>query len=241
VLNTIVSDSLDYMASAIEKAAGKDASPAKLQQAARSVFQQVIKAHKRVIFNGDGYDKAWHDEAEKKRGLPNFRNSADALAVVGSKKNIELFKKYKVLSKEETESRAHIFLEKYIKQVHIEAETAALIGRTQVLPAAIRQQTELAEAVAATEAAGVDAEDLRESLEEFASHVNKLRKAVEAVEKATDKAADHHGDPIKHAKIYRDSVLGAVGDLREIIDELETRVSADLWPVPTYREMLVLK
>jgi glutamine synthetase len=241
VLNTIVSDSLDYMASTIEKTAGKDPSAAKLQQAARSVFQQVIKAHKRVIFNGDGYDKAWHEEAERKRGLPNLRNSADALAIVASKKNVELFKKFKVLSKEETESRAHIFLEKYIKQVHIEAETASLIGRTQILPASIRQQTELAEAVAATEAAGVDAEDLRGSLEEFAEQVNRLRKAVGALEKATDKAADHHGDPIKHAKIYRDSVLTAIGDLREIVDEVESRVSADLWPIPTYREMLLLK
>lgn len=240
VLNTIVADSLDYVAAQIEKGAGKQPTEAKLQQVTRQVLQQVVKAHKRVIFNGDGYDKSWHEEAER-RGLPNFRNSAEALGVVASKKNIDLFKKFKVLAKEETESRAHVFLEKYVKQVHIEGETAALIARTQILPAALRAQTELAEAVAATEAAGVDAEDLRGSLEELVDRVDALRKSIDGLDKAVDDAEGKHEEPAKHARTYHTTVVPAIADLREHVDALETRIPADLWPLPTYREMLVMK
>jgi glutamine synthetase len=240
VLNTIVADSLDYVSNQIEKAAGKAPNEQKVIQATRQVLQQVIKAHKRVIFNGDGYDKAWHEEAER-RGLPNFRNSAEALAVMTSKKNTDLFKRFKVLSKDETESRAHVFFEKYIKQVHIEGETAALMARTQILPATLRAQTELAEAVAATEAAGVDAEDLRGALEEFADQVGKLRGALDHLDKSIDEVEAHHEEPAKHAKSYFTKVVPAMADLREIVDLMETRVPADLWPIPTYREMLVMK
>ena len=176
--------------------------------------------------------------AEKKRGLPNLRNTVDALPVLTTKKNIGVFSKYKVLSEVEVQSREHIFIEKYIKQVLIEAETAILMARTQVLPAATRQQAELAEVVAATEAADVKADDARRQLEEFAGQVDRLRKAIATLDKSTEiEASDEH----KKSVLVRDKVLAAMLALREIVDWLEPRISSDLWSLPTYREMLVIR
>ena len=237
VLNTIVAESLDYVATQLEKAVGKNTSKEKLQDAVAKLLQKIVKQHKRVLFDGDGYTQEWHAEA-KKRGLPNYRESVAALQQIATKKNVDLFKRYKVLSKVEVESREHIFLEKYIKQVLIEAETAVVMARTQVLPAAERRQTELAEAVAATEAADVDAGDTRASLEQFVDLVNTLRKKIARL----DAAADQHADDIaKHAAQVRDQVRPALSELREVVDELETLIPKDLWPLPTYREMLSIK
>jgi glutamine synthetase len=209
----------------------------KMQKAVRSVLQKVIKQHKRVLFDGDGYTTEWHEEA-KRRGLPNLRESVAALEVIAEKKNLDLFKRTSVMNKAEVESREHIFLEKYIKQVAIEGETALLMAKTYILPAAIRQQTELAEAVVATEAADVDAALMRESLEEFAGLVTKLREKLKELEIA----ADHGGDDVvHHARSVRDTIRPAMNGLREVCDELEARISRDLWPLPSYREMLVIK
>ncbi|MDX2018093.1 MAG: glutamine synthetase III [Planctomycetota bacterium] len=240
VLNTIVADALASVADELEKALGKTGAenPAKLQSVVAALLQKLVKQHKRVIFNGDGYDKAWHDEAAK-RGLPNLRETVAALEVMSERRIVEVFKKYRVLSKVEVESRQHIFFEKYIKQVQIEAETAANIARTMILPAALRHQAELAEVVAATEAADVDAADGRQALEDFVELASKFRAAIEKLEHALDheSAGGVHG----HAKHMRDQVKPAMADLREIADELEGQVAADLWPLPRYREMLSLR
>ncbi len=237
VLNTIVAESLDFVATELEKAVGAKPTAAKLEAAVRALLKSIIKQHKRVCFDGDGYSQEWHKEAEK-RGLPNFRETVAAYKAMSSKKNAELFKKYKVLSKSEFESRVHIFTEKYIKQLLIEAETAVLMARTQFLPAVLRMQTELAEATAATEAADVDATETRAQLEEYATLVNKLRKAATHLETAMD---HHAGEGLKHAEYIRDEVRTRLNELRAIVDELEEKTSDDLWPVPTYREMLHIK
>jgi glutamine synthetase len=237
VLNTIVAESLDYVAGQLEKAVGKNTNGAKLEPAVRALLQKLVKQHKRVLFDGDGYTTDWHAQAAK-RGLPNFRESVGALKTLSAKKNVDLFRKFKVLSKVEVESREHIFLEKYIKQVLIEAETAVEVAKTQILPAAERRQTELAEVVAATEAADVDASDAREALEDFIKLVAGLRAAIAKLEQATD--YEGH-DVSKHADQVRDKVRPAMGELRELVDELETRIPRDMWPLPTYREMLSIK
>lgn len=237
VLNTIVSESLDYLAGQLEKAVGKDRSEKQLQSAVRSVLQKVVKEHKRVIFNGDGYDKAWHEEAER-RGLPNLRASVDALPLLGARKVVELFRKYKVLNKVEVESRAHIAVEKYNKQVLIEAETAELMARTQIFPAAVRQQKELAETVAALDAADLDAPDLRRELEQFSALVARLRVATDRL----DAASEHlDADPFAHARHFHERVIPAMNELRDAADALESRVAHDLWPLPSYREMLRIR
>jgi glutamine synthetase len=237
VLNTIVAESLDFVAGKLEKAVGSSTSPAKLEAAVKSVLKEIIKQHKRVIFNGDGYTTDWHSEAAK-RGLPNFKDTVDALPAFKTKKAADLFKKYKVLSKAEVESRAYIFIEKFNKQVSIEAETMVQMARTLILPAAYKHQLRLAEAVAATQAAGVDADAQRDALEQFVDLVNRCLAKTDALEKS----ADHHDeDPWKHAKHIKQSVRPAMGDLREAADEIEQHVSADLWPMPTYRELLFIK
>lgn len=238
VLNTIVAESLDYLATQLEKTLGANPSESKLQSAVKSLLQKTVKQHKRVIFNGDGYDQAWHTEAEKKRKLPNLRNSVDALPVLTSKKNIELFKKYGVLNKVESESREHIYIEKYNKQVLIEAETASIMARTLVLPAAIRQQTEIAESVAAIKAAGSDSKSMKAELDDFCDLVSQLRSKIGKLDKAIDtEIPDEHKKSIH----LHENVLGAMGELRSVVDELETRVSHDLWPLPGYREMLSIR
>jgi glutamine synthetase len=238
VLNTIAADSLDFLATQLEKSLGNNPSEAKLRDTVLSLLQKTVKQHKRVIFNGDGYDKAWHEEAEKKRGLRNLRSSVDALQTIADKKNIDVFRKFKVMSKIELESREHIYLEKYIKQVTIEAETAVLMARTQILPAAIRQQRELADAVAATEAADVEPGDLRQQLAEFAELVSRFRSAIETLERAGE--TDGH-EPLAHAKHIHGKVIPAMLELRKLADTLEIHISTDLWPLPTYREMLTIK
>ncbi|MBX3378873.1 MAG: glutamine synthetase III [Phycisphaeraceae bacterium] len=238
VLNTIVAESLDYLATQLEKTLGAHPTEAKLQSAVKSLLQKTVKQHKRVIFNGDGYDNAWHIEAEKKRKLPNLRNSVEALPVLTSKKNIDLFKKYGVLNKVESESREHIYIEKYNKQVLIEAETASIMARTLILPAGYRQQTEIAEAVAATKAAGGDAKSLKAELDDFSELVGQLRIKIAKLDKAIDtEVSGEH----KKAEHMHDNVLGAMVELRAVVDELESRVSHDLWPMPGYREMLTLR
>jgi glutamine synthetase len=241
VLNAIVADSLDYVATQLEKAVGKSgtASEAKLQSAVSALLQKIVKQHKRILFNGDGYDPAWHAEAEKKRGLLNLRNTAAALPVLKTKKNLDLFKEFSILSKNELLSRTHIYAEKYVKQVLIEAETMVGMARTQILPAAIRQQTELAEGVAATASADVDDSELRGQLEEFVTLSAKLRGAIDALETAIE--MDAHGDPIEHAQHLQDHAVGAMAELREAADALEMHVAADIWPLASYREMLSIK
>jgi glutamine synthetase len=237
VLNTIVADSLDYIATELEKVLGKTPSESKLQSAVASLLQKIVKQHKRVIFNGDGYDVKWHQEAEK-RGLPNFRNTADALPILKTKKAVDLFKKFKVLSKTELESRAHIFAEKYIKQVIIEAEMMVSLAKTQILPAAIRQQTELARAATETAKAEVEDASLRTDLEEFVAMVTRTRGAIEALEKELE---HHDGDPFEHSKAIHEHVVPAMDALRSAVDALEGHVAEDLWPLPSYREMLSIK
>ena len=237
VLNTIVAESLDYVADQLEKAVGAKPTPAKLQAGVISVLKQLIKEHKRVIFDGDNYSEEWHAEAGR-RGLPNLKDSVEAFGVLRAKKNVDLFKKYGVLSKAEHDSRTHIMIEKYTKQLAIEAETMVSIARGQILPAALRHQQRMAETVAATKAAGVECADTTAALRSFVDLVTKLRNATAAVEQA---AAHHDADPIKHAAQISRELKPVMTDLRSIVDTLENLVAADLWPLPTYRDLLFLK
>jgi glutamine synthetase len=237
VLNTIVAESLDFIATEIEKSAGKAPTPERLQRAVLGVLQRIIRQHKRVIFDGDNYSPEWHEEAER-RGLPMLRNSVEALPVLKQKKNVDLFKKYGVMNKVEVESRLHIGLERYVKQITIEAEMMGHIARTQILPAALRHQALLAEAVAKTQAAGVPAAEQKAALERFVGYANRLREAIGALEEATE---HEDAEAMAHARHIEKSVLPAMVEVRAAADHLETVVTAEFWPLPTYRELLFLK
>ncbi len=239
IMNTIVAESLDEIASQLEtatqgKGKGKKES---LETACKRLLKTLLKQHKRVIFNGDGYSQEWHDEAAK-RGLPNLVNSEEAYKVYGSKKAKDLFKKYKVLAPAELESRKHIFYEKYTKQLQIESEQMVLLGRQYILHAALEQQAALAETVTKTEAAGVDASGLKSALTDFADTVNAFRMSIDRLDNADDKQDE---DPVKQAKYIVSTILPIMAECRELGDRLETMVSADLWPLPSYREMLFIR
>lgn len=238
VINTIVAESLDYLATEIEGKL-KSAAPteAQIEKVVKSALQQIVKEHKRVIFNGDGYSEAWHQEAEK-RGLPNFRSTPDALPALMTSKARNVFKKYKVLSRAELDSRAEIFTEQYITRMRIEAETMISMARQLILPAAFEHQRRVAQTVIATEQAGVDAADIREALEQVAGLVGRFKNQADRLETAL--AAVPH-EAHKGARFVRDEVFPAMQALRELGDGLEDAVAAGLWPMPTYRELLTIR
>jgi len=234
VLNAMVAESLDYVATELEKATkgGKN-----LTTAIQDLLPQIIKQHKRVIFNGDNYSEEWHAEAEK-RGLPNLKSTTDCLPVLQKKEVIELLTKYKVYSEKELNSRFNILSEAYVKTITIEASMMAMMGRTMILPAALRYQKEVAESVAAAKAAGVNAAGA-ETLATLVGAINDFTKSLTALEKALGHHAD--GSPYDHARQAKEQVVPAMVDLRKAGDKLETLVADDLWPIPTYREMLFIK
>lgn len=235
VLNAIVAESLDFIATELESAV-KGGKP--LTAAIQELLPKIIKEHKRIIFNGDNYTEEWHREAEK-RGLPNLKNTVDCLPVVIKPQTIELLSKYKVYSEKELQSRYVILSENYTKTIHIEGQLTAHLARNLILPAAMRYQTEVAQSVSATKAAGIDSPPQMDLLRTLVGAVAELQKTTAALEKALAHHAE--GDAFAHAKSMRDTVLPAMVDTRKAGDKLETLLADDLWPLPTYREMLFIK
>jgi glutamine synthetase len=235
VLNTIVAESLDFIATKLEAEvkAGKD-----LTKAIQELLPGIVKESKKVLFNGNNYAEEWHKEAEK-RGLPNLKNTIEVLPVVTRKDTVELFTKYKVYSEKELQSRFVILSELYAKTVNIEANTSVMIAKTQILPASLRAQKEVGESIAAAKAAGAANPTGIELLSALVSTIGDLTRGIAAVEKSTQHHGD--GDAFAHAKHMRDHVLPAMLELRKAADKLETIVPDDLWPLPTYREMLFVK
>jgi glutamine synthetase len=235
VLNTIVAESLDFIATNLEKAVKSGLA---LNKAIQDLLPKIITESKRVIFNGDNYSEEWHKEAER-RGLPNLRNTVDALPVITRKDSVELFGKYRVYTERELQSRFMILAEHYVKTVNIEGQLMSMMARTMILPAALRYQAEVASAVNATKAAGVDNSSQVELLKSLTATISEFQSAVASL----DKALGHHaeGEAADHAKYSRDKILPAMASLRTLGDKLETVVADDLWPLPTYREMLFIK
>jgi glutamine synthetase len=229
VLNTIVAESLDYIATKLEAASGD------FGTAVQTLLQEIIVEHGRVIFNGDGYTEAWHLEAEK-RGLPNLRTTVDALPALTSPEAIALFEKYHVLTARESKSRMDVKFEQYIKEVNVEAALTAEIARTMIYPAAVRYQNELAATAANLKAVGLKADTA--VLEEVSQLISCLTESVAELQDATE----HEGhDILAEASHIRDAVLPAMNAVRSYADQLEGLVADDLWPLPTYQEMLFIK
>jgi glutamine synthetase len=235
VLNTIVAESLDYIATKLEAdvKSGKT-----LNAAVQALLPTIIKEHKRVVFNGDNYSEQWHKEAEK-RGLPNLKNTVDCLPVVLKKETVELFKKYRVYTEKELASRYNILAENYAKTVNIEGQLMLYLARTMILPACVRYQGEVATSVNATKAAGVDHSSQLEYLKTLAATISDFQHATTKLDKALHQHAD--GDAFAHARHMRDAVLAPMAELRKLGDTLETMVADDHWPLPTYREILFIK
>jgi glutamine synthetase len=230
VLNTIVAESIDRIATKLEK--GGD-----LNKTLAAVLQEEIKEHKKVLFNGNGYSADWHAEAAK-RGLPNLKTTVDALKVMPKKEYKELFAKYKVLNEKEYDAREEIMWERYVKIVNIEANATVDIAKNQILPAILAYQAELADTIAATQAVVKAGQKGQIALlEEVAKGASDLYETIEALDGLIDSA---NGGSSLHqiSASLKDSVIPAMLKVREIADWLETIVDDDLWPLPKYREML---
>ena len=230
ILNAMVAERLDYVATELEKATqgGQD-----LHDAVGELLSRMLKEARAVIFNGDNYSEEWHREAER-RGLPNLRNTPDALDVLRSDKCRALLGKYGVYTDKELESRYNILGEQYVNTVSIEGETASHIAKTMILPAALRYAEQVGDAA---EVLGEFDGDLTASLR---THTKGLVESVKKLDKAL--AHEHAEGDVAGAAVHaRDGILAAMNELREHADALETIVADDLWPLPTYREMLFMR
>jgi glutamine synthetase len=232
-LNTIVAESLDYISTELEKATGGDVG--KLNAAAQKILQEIITKHGAVIFNGDNYTASWHEEAEK-RGLPNLKTCVDALPVLAKPEVVQLLDKYGVLSPRELQSRHDIYFEQYVKTINTEAKLCVEIARTMIFPAAVRYQNELATTCTNLKALGYTFDT--DTLDEITRLVKGLQDSTTALEKSL---AHHGGGLLDEAKQYCHHVLPAMAKVREFADKLEGYVADDLWPLPTYQEMLFIK
>ena len=231
VLNTIVAEALDEIATRLEKVKGKD-----LNKEAAAIVRDAVNKHGRVIFNGNNYSEDWIKEA-KKRGLPNIRSTVEAIKSMGTPEAVKLFDKYKVLNKEELHSRYEIYLEQYAKQINIEALAAIDMVKKLYIPAVLCFTGQLAQMINRLKTAGGSVAVQKELLAKVSALLESANKKVAVLEGATKKAQGI-SEALERAEAYRDKVFVAAADLRMDIDALECIVPASLWPVPSYAEML---
>jgi glutamine synthetase len=240
ILNTIVAESLDHLSNEIEKLTKGGT---ELSTAVQQVVKKNLAENERVLFNGDNYSQDWHDEAEK-RGLPNLRNTIEALPALDEKSAKDVFEKYKVLTPDELHSRYNIMLEGYCKTVNIEALLTASMATNMILPAAIEYQNRVATAIVQTKAAvgGINLTHQENLLRDVAEKVNHLSSLLETLELAITHSADdeHTEDLLHHASVYQSKVIPAMNDVRKVADDLELIVDDALWPLPKFREMLYI-
>jgi glutamine synthetase len=230
IINTIMADSLDYLATKLEKAVGDGED---FDKAVQTLLTEVITEHGDVVYNGDGYSEKWQIEA-KERGLLNLKNTLDSVGQLITPEAVELFEKYSVFSERELHSRYEVQLEQYALVIAVEAKQTLELAETVILPAAVRYQTELAQNVAALKAAGVEASTI--TLEAVSGPVSDLTSAIGTLKKAL---SHHAGDTaLAEATHAQDELLPAMAAVRTAADTLESVVADDLWPLPTYQEML---
>ena len=234
-LNVAVTESLDYVATELEKGLKEGK---KLPVAVKTLLTKLIKDNKRIIFNGNNYSDDWQKEAGK-RGLLNHRTSVDAYGEVIKPEVVKAFEKYGVLNEREIHARFEVALEQYNKTINIEAQLMVLMANRYILPAAYRHQEQLANTVAAVKAAGASAKETRRALDEICKLTDDAKVRVDRLEALLEH--EGNGDAEKHAKYFRDKVIPAMNALREVGDSLENAVPQNLWPLPTYREMLFVK
>lgn len=228
-LNAIVAEAFCEAADRLEKAEDFDI-------AVHDLIKEYMTKHQRIIFNGNGYSEEWVAEA-KRRGLPNIKSMVDAVGTLTTGKSIRLFEKFGIFTEAELESRAEVLYETYSKTINIEALTMIDIARKQILPAVIKYTKDLADTVIAVKEAGADAAVQAQLLAEVSS---KLSKAKAALTKLEDKVAQTSGQktPKELAFFFKDEVHTAMDELREPVDALEMLVDKNVWPMPTYGDLI---
>ena len=229
ILNTIVANSLKEFADRLEGASDFSAELNKL-------LVETIKKHKRIIFNGNGYDASWVEEAAR-RGLPNYVSTVDAVPHYTDEKNVKMFELFKVYTRTELESRTEIILENYSKVINIEALTMLDMAKKQILPAGLEFAKDLCDSVNAKKSAGV-ASDLEKKMADKVSALNAgISDAIDDLDSKLIGAGDA-GDAEATAKYYRNTVFSAMQSLRAVADELETITPENIWPFPTYGDLM---
>lgn len=226
VLNTIVAEQLDAMANTLEPAAKKG--QAEFNKVLQKTLEGLIKKHKRVLFEEDGYCQDWVQEASK-RGLANRPGAMEALAALESKNAIELFSKYEVMSPTELRARHDIQKEIYLKELSIESETAVLMAETLYMPAISEQLTRLANTIESLQKAGI-----KNGIKAATERINSIGSLYDQIPAQTQKLKKARGD--KNTEAMKENMQS----LRKTIDSLEPLMDAALWPVPTYAELLFL-
>ncbi|HQO01612.1 MAG TPA: glutamine synthetase III [Spirochaetota bacterium] len=236
VLNTIVAESLDYLADKLEKKDGTN-----IKQNVIDIIQEEMKAIKPILFNGDNYSKKWETEAGK-RGLPNKKNLPASMPDLVSQKNINLFQKYNVLSEVEVRSRYHIRIERYCKKLDIEAMTLYKLVKGHVIPASVLYQKELAQSIQNVQAAlggDCDLEAQKGLLKKISQWITSLIKSIEKVNEMREQALTIE-DEQKQAEYFCNEIKPEMEKSREICDKLEELVCDELWSLPKFWEMLFL-
>jgi glutamine synthetase len=221
-LNTIVASAMDEISDKLEKLKEKD-----FNAGLQKVLQDIVRNHKRIIFNGDNYTADWKIEAAK-RALPNDKSTMEALKALTAKKNIEMFEKYNVYNKREMESRYEVFMEEYHKKIRIEGEIALDIARNMILPVVTKEYGEALSALSLANANGISegAAFLKKNVAALGNSLDELNQKIENMAKAV--------------KGLHEEILCAMSDLRVTVDRLEGIIRDDLWPLPKYREMLFI-
>ena len=231
VLNTIVAESFKEAADILEVSEDFD-------EAVHDMIKQLFTGHRRIIFNGNGYSNEWVEEA-KRRGLSNLPSMIDAIPALVSESSIKLFESFEVFTRKELESRVEIEYEAYSKAINIEAKAMIDIAGKSIIPAVIRYTTRLADSIIKLKTAMADIEPYAQSsiLIDVNEHLKSAKFALENLIKLMDSAGDIVGVD-KHARYMREVIVPAMEELRKPIDELEMIVDKDLWPMPSYGDLL---
>ena len=228
MLNTAVAESLRVFADELEAADD-------FTDALNKLITRTIKDHKRIIFNGNGYDESWLEEAEK-RGLLNLRSTPDCLPYLLKEKNIELFTTHKVYSEVEIRSRYEILLENYSKVIHIEAMTMIDMVNHDILPAISSYTKELLKTAAMQKEFGVSSYEA-ERAKKLSALAGCIYEKVAILEEALINVSDKT-DLLEEAQTYKSDVFVKMQELRACVDEAETITASDFWPLPSYGELL---
>ena len=228
-LNTIVAEAFCEAADRIEASDN-------IEKAVHDLIKEYMTAHRRIIFNGDGYSEAWVREAAR-RGLPNIDNMVDTVEVLTKDKSVKLFERFGIFTKAELESRAEILYETYSKTINIEAKTMLAMAKQQIIPAVLKFQKSLAETIYYTREIAMDDSVSTELLSNVTTLLTETKKAVDELQKVTDTAVTLP-DGKEKATYYRDKVTIAMKTLRTPVDKLEMIVDKDIWPMPTYADLI---
>jgi glutamine synthetase len=234
ILNAAMADALEGIADELEAATAKGED---LNKAVSKLLTRIIKQHKRIIFNGNNYAASWEKEAARRK-LLNHKNTVDALPELLKKDAIKLLEKFKILNEREVHARYEVFLENYNKTINVEGQLMVLIANRYILPAALEYQQRIGQSVASVRAGGGSSVQGKKLLSQYTKLVDRLKTQTDALAQALDHS---NSSAEKHAKYMRDKVVPAMNRLRETGDEIEVLTPHEIWPLPTYREMLFVK